>query len=256
MPRDQMRQFFTGLHQVADAKRIPAVFISVNRLLDRVSDFEVDDWIMDSAAFTELAKYGRYRHGPEEYAGHVNRWCRCGNMLAAVTQDYMCEPFMLARTGLTVKDHQRLTIERYDAIQALTSAYIMPVLQGYQPHEYVEHIRMYGDRLKPGMWVGVGSVCKRNSNPNQVAAVLRAIKKERPDLLLHAFGIKLTALADGEIFEMIHTADSMAWSFAARLEMLHYGTGFGGNDHRSAKAYASRIQTQERQYGIPELLYL
>jgi hypothetical protein len=38
---------------------------------------------------------------------------------------------------LTVADHQRLTIERYDALLAEdTGVYIMPVLQGYSPAEY------------------------------------------------------------------------------------------------------------------------
>ena len=33
--------------------------------------------------------------------------------------------------------------------------HLMPVLQGYLPSEYI------CDRLKEGMWVGIGSVCKR-----------------------------------------------------------------------------------------------
>lgn len=65
----------------------------------------------------------------------------------------MCEPAMLAKTGLTVADHQRLTIERYDALVPLVGdVYLMPVLQGYRPDEYVSHIEQYGARLKPGMW--------------------------------------------------------------------------------------------------------
>jgi hypothetical protein len=75
--------------------------------------------------------------------------------------------------------------------------YILPVLQGYQPTEYVAHLHQYGDRLGAGMWVGVGSVCKRNSKPEQIEAIVSAIKQERPDLRLHLFGIKLTALKNG-----------------------------------------------------------
>jgi hypothetical protein len=58
---------------------------------------------------------------------------------------------MLAKTGLTVADHQRLTIERYDALLAcdVAGVRIMPVLQGYAPADYAEHVRAYGDRLKP-----------------------------------------------------------------------------------------------------------
>jgi hypothetical protein len=55
----------------------------------------------------------------------------------------------LEKTGLTVEEYQRLTIERYDELLVCrTGVYILPVLQGYQPEEYVSHIRQYGDRLR------------------------------------------------------------------------------------------------------------
>ena len=69
---------------------------------------------MDSGAFSTIARHGGYPRPVHEYAGHIKRWRNNGNLLAAVAQDYMCEPQMLAKTGLTVADHQRLTIERYD----------------------------------------------------------------------------------------------------------------------------------------------
>jgi hypothetical protein len=227
-----------GLHQPSDAAKVklPA-FISVHRLEDRKSNFEVGDWILDSGAFTTISKHGGYPAPVSEYAKHVKRWLDCGRLLAAVAQDFMCEPHMLAKTGLTVADHQRLTIERYDALIAEeTGVYIMPVLQGYQPAEYVSHIRQYGDRLKPDMWVGVGSVCKRNGNRSAIRAVLHEIKRERPDLRLHGFGIKTTSLADGYIRSMLYSADSMAWSFAARKQ------GRNGNSWREAETFARRIE--------------
>lgn len=187
---------------------------------------------MDSGAFSIIAKHGGYPHPPSEYAAYIRRWASCGNLLAAVTQDYMCEPEMLARTGLTIPDHQRLTVERYDALIAEdTGVYIMPVLQGYAPADYVTHVRQYGERLAPGAWVGVGSVCKRNSNPSAIVAVLHAIKQERPDLLLHGFGVKATALGNSFVARNLYSADSMAWSFAARR------AGRNGNDWREAAAW-------------------
>src|SRR5215470_6413422 len=99
-------EFFVGLHQPSDAKNFDRVFISVNRLRVRRA-FKVKKWIMDSGAFTEILKYGKYRHSVEEYAAEVKRWRGNGELLAAVSQDYMCEPFILAKTGLTVEDHQR-----------------------------------------------------------------------------------------------------------------------------------------------------
>lgn len=229
-------RFFVGLHHPSDAKHFDSAFISVNTIRNRKGPFEVGEWIMDSGAFTTIAKHGGYPHPVSEYAHQIRRWKDTGKLLAAVAQDYMCEPIMLQKTGLTVAEHQRLTIERYDALLAEdTGVCIIPVLQGYSSKEYVEHIRMYGDRLKPGMWVGVGSICKRNANPMSVWWVLSAIKDERPDLLLHGFGLKKTALQNPIIRELLHTADSMAWSFAARRE------GRNGNDWREARLFIENL---------------
>lgn len=229
-------RFFVGLHQPSDAQHFDAAFVSVNRLRDRKSPFAVRDWIMDSGAFTEVSTHGTYRHGVAEYAEQIKRWSKNGNLLAAVSQDWMCEPFIVKKTGLTVAEHQRRTIERYDELVAAdTGVYIMPVLQGYAVMEYVEHLRAYGDRLKVGMWVGVGSICKRNGDPLAIWKVLDYIKDERPDLRLHGFGLKTTSLTNRIIADLLYTADSMAWSFAARREHRN------PNDWREARAFVETI---------------
>ncbi len=243
-------RFFVGLHHPSDAHRFPCCMVSVAALRKRKSDFRVNDWIMDSGAFMELKIHGRYRDSTDVYAEQINRWSRCGNMLAAVSQDYMCEPFILDKTSLTTKDHQLLTIQRYDSIRNKTSAYVMPVLQGYWPEEYVRHIRNYGWRLAEGQWTGVGSVCKRNADIHAIEQVLMAIKRERPDLKLHGFGVKLTALQSSIVRDCLHSADSMAWSFAARRE------GRNGNSHLEAASFVDRINGQTvRQRDFQPLLF-
>jgi hypothetical protein len=229
-------KFYAGIFHPHRADVVPRAFVSVNVLRKRRSFFPVHEWIMDSGAFTEIATYGRYRHGVEEYAAEINRWKSCGNLVAAVAQDWMCEPFIVAKTGLSVAEHQARTIERYDALKPLVpDVYIMPVLQGFQPFEYVDHIRAYGDRLAYGAYVGVGSVCKRNGKPRAILSVLDAILGERPDLKLHGFGLKITALRSSAIVSRLYSADSMAWSFAARKE------GRDQNDHGNAAAFADRV---------------
>jgi hypothetical protein len=195
---------------------------------------------MDSGAFTEVTTYGGYRHSPANYAASVRRWALSKTLRAAVAQDYMCEPFVLKRTGMTVLEHQLLTVQRYDAILTCLgprpTVPIMPVLQGYEITEYIDHLRRYAGRLGFGMWVGVGSVCKRNANPEDVYRILEPIKSSRPDLRLHGFGLKLTALAHAGVRSCLYSSDSMAWSMAARR---------GGRDANSldeARAYWDRVQ--------------
>ena len=235
-------RFFTGLHQPSDARHFGDCFISVNRLRTRKRHFPIANWIMDSGAFTEISTHGFYRDAVDVYAREIRRWVGCGNLLAAVAQDWMCEPWIIEKTGLSVATHQSHTVARYDALlDEQPGVYILPVLQGYAPQDYVRHLKIYGPRLQHGQWVGVGSICKRNGRPGDVAAVLLAIRAARPDLQLHGFGLKTTALADPLVRSMLHTADSMAWSYHARIN------GRNGNDWREAKRWADKITSRPVQ---------
>lgn len=239
-------KFYVGLHMPNHGQHFERAFISINRIRDRRSPFDVKNWVMDSGAFTELKNHGSYRHTVEQYAHDAARWIGNGELDAIVAQDYMCEPFMLERTGLTVAEHQRLTIERYDELLTFgLPTYVLPVLQGFLPQEYVTHIDSYGDRLAPGAWVGVGSVCKRNGRPESVLAVLHAIHAARPDLQLHGFGVKSTALSHPGVRHELFSADSMAWSYAARMN------GRNGNDWREAEAFRRRVERFD--YTQPQL---
>lgn len=227
-----------GLHQPSDAQHFARCCIHVGRLVSRQKPLGCQELLLDSQAFMKIRLYGGYPEPPEQYAAHVERIAALVPQITAVTEDYMCEPFMLARTGLTTTDHQRLTIERYDRIRAALDPRIalMPVLQGYHPREYVRHLHDYGARLASGAWVGVGSVCKRNSDPAATRAVLLAITAQRPDLRLHGFGVKTTALASPTVRQLLYSADSMAWSAAGRRD-----DGRSANDWRAAARFATRI---------------
>lgn len=244
--------FFVGLHQPADARHFALVCISINRLWKRrkrVGNRRTLVFV-DSGAFTVIAKHGRYLQTVTAYAQRLFDLHTSGvvTIAGAAAQDYMCEAFILAKTGLTVRDHQRLTIERYDALVAeLMRLFgvdkvedlpfpVVPVLQGWTPADYARHVRDYGARLGRGMWVGVGSVCKRNGKASDVRKVLQAIKEVRPDLRLHGFGLKTTALKDPVVRMQLATADSMAWSFAARKQ------GRNANDWREARRFARAVR--------------
>lgn len=238
-------KFYVGLHQLADARHFSLACISINRLRGRKKPVQCDQVLVDSGAFTEISKHGRYRHSVSEYAAELYRLHVNGvvKISAAVAQDYMCEPFILSKTGMTIEEHQRLTVRRYDELVAelarlfnsVIPFHVMPVIQGFAPSDYVQHVEMYGDRLTPVMWVGVGSVCKRQGDPRSIVAVLQAISSQRPDLLLHGFGVKITSLVHAGVRAMLATADSMAWSFAARKQ------GRDANDWREADLLVQRV---------------
>lgn len=280
-------KFFVGMHRPNNCDKVTRAFVSVNVLKKRRSAFCVGEWIMDSGAFTEVSAHGRYRQSVKEYAAEIRRWAGNGELLAASAQDWMCEDVVLKRAAIAegslpapewfdhsnrlafrklhrvpwlypaqrdeqLLAHQTRTIERYDALKAedVGGVYILPVLQGFTPAEYVKHIEMYGDRLGPGAWVGVGSICKRNTDMQQIEDVLLAIKARHSDLRLHGFGLKKTALESARVRECLHTADSMSWSYAERMN------GGDANDWRAAKSFELEIANQRTHRKPRQLVFL
>ena len=134
----------------------------------------------------------------------------------------MCEGPVLARTGLTVAEHQRRTVDNFCELHDLwdgkNDSPYMPILQGWQPDDYLRCIDVYSARginLNEYPIVGVGSVCRRQATA-QIDAVFSSILRHYPDMLLHAFGVKAGGL---KIYgNKLYTADSMAWSYQARRE--------------------------------------
>ncbi len=250
---------FVGLHQPNHAPYVAQCMISINRLITRTPDGTyarrrdgslrirrkplAGRIFLDSGAFTILDRYGEYPESPADFCTAVRHLATIGELVAVSSQDYMCEPAMLARTGLSVREHQRRTIMRYDQIRAGLPDPIplVPVLQGYQPAEYVQPGADYGDRLQPGMRVGIGSVCKRNGRLHDLEAVLVAIHDARPDLRYHGYGLKTTALRSSIVRAILHSTDSLAWSYAARR------AGRDPNDWHAAGAFADRLTRQPVQ---------
>lgn len=259
-------KFFTGcshpyLMPEYDKHSVP-ILLSVNALFKkrphgytlRRSALSIKgEWMLDSGAFTRISRlYGFKGHLPtKEYAAIIQHFCQFGKCLGAVSQDYMCEPFILEITGLDIPTHQRLTIHRYDRLLEELGdppVAIIPVLQGYEPRDYINHIRQYGQRLTEGMWVGVGSVCKRNSSPESVRKVLLGIHTERPDLKLHGFGLKLSCLRLGGIRDLLYSADSAAadlWSQPGNRKSQKYQNA--GNVSHSI-AYRNQLNTVQLEF--------
>ena len=173
-------------------------------------------WVLDSGGFTELALHGRWQVTPADYVMAVRRYAeQIGLMAWASPQDWMCEPFMLARTCLTVAEHQARTVGNYLELRALAPELpFIPVLQGWTLADYQACLARYeraGVDLTTVPLVGLGSVCRRQHTA-QIHAVIRALADA--GLRLHGFGVKtkgLAAYADG-----LESADSLAWSLRAR----------------------------------------
>lgn len=184
----------------------------------------------DSGGFSELQAHGHWTGSDNVYAAETNAWAdQAGSEPDfAACRDWMCEPFMLAKTGLTIRDHQLRTIESYVNLCAL-APWIkwLPVVQGWHADDYRAHVEMYdeaGINLRELARVGVGSVCRRQGT-REGAEIIRTVAGM--GIRVHAFGVKVDGL---KLFgDAIASADSMAWSFVARrrnilLEACRGGT--------------------------------
>ncbi|HEY2763343.1 MAG TPA: hypothetical protein VGJ13_04935 [Pseudonocardiaceae bacterium] len=217
--------FYLGVHQpgwlaVSD---VP-LFVSHRRLASyRTLPRARADWALDSGGFSELTLHGEWRTTPEEYATAVRRYdLQVGRLCWAAPQDWMCEPVMLARTGLSVTEHQHRTVENYLRLQEIWSGDtddeppFVPVLQGWTIDDYLRCWDLYttaGVDLRNVFLVGLGSVCRRQAT-SEIGRIVTTFRSIDPGLPLHGFGCKTLGLR--RYGHHLSSADSMAWSFEAR----------------------------------------
>lgn len=173
-------------------------------------------WALDSGGFTELNRAGCWSITPQEYVKQVRQWSQeIGRMEWAASMDWMCEPCVLAKTGLTVQEHQRRTVENYLELTALApSAPWAPVLQGWTEADYLHCVDLYaasGVDLTALPVVGLGSICRRQGTA-EAERIIASLS--RLGIRLHGFGFKLQGVRRSA--DLLGSCDSLAWSFNAR----------------------------------------
>lgn len=122
--------------------------------------------------------------------------------------------------------------------------YVIPILQGKRPEDYIHHLAQYGD-IPTRAWVGVGSLKRRPIN--EVEAILASVKLHRPDLRLHGFGLSNKQLSYPGIVGLLFSADSQAGGLANGSGNRKYQNS---NNPLLAIAYAQNIDSAAIQTSI------
>jgi hypothetical protein len=206
--------FWLGTHRASWLSKMTVpLFISHRQLTERRTlPTALGRWALDSGGFTELKIHGRWQTTPDEYVEAVERYGEIGGLEWAAPMDWMCEPQMLEKTGLSVREHQERTVQSFLDLRGRGP--FIPVLQGWELGDYESCVGLYAEAgvdLTAEPLVGLGSVCRRQ-NTSEIGRIVRSLAKV--GLRLHGFGVKKDGLAS--YGQWLASADSMAWSYNAR----------------------------------------
>lgn len=210
-------RFYLGTHETTWLGKLDVpLFVSHRRLAKRRRlPVARAGWALDSGAFTELSTFGAWQTSVDQYVDAVARYqAEIGRLDWAAPMDWMCEPFIVQKTGLSVREHQERTVSNY--LELRDRGPFIPVLQGWTLDDYEACVGLYaaaGVDLTAEPVVGVGSVCRRQGTweIGQVMSMLSGL-----GISLHGFGVKKQGLA--LCARYLTSADSMAWSYRARRD--------------------------------------
>jgi hypothetical protein len=146
-----------------------------------------------------------------------------GNLGWAAPMDWMCEPFMLAKTGLTIAVHQVRTVANYLELRSLTPDLpFVAVLQGWSRDDYlccVELTSASALTSPRSRWSASG----RSAGGRRPARSRPSCTPRRhgpPAARLRRQGLRAHALRD-----CLVSADSLAWSLEARRGRRYLAVG-------------------------------
>jgi len=244
-------KFYLGTHVLNHLEKTDVpLFISRRAFDKRKSSLDaLGEWALDSGGFTELNMYGKWTLTAREYIERLNHIDLTPGLLWTAQQDWMCEPFVIEKTGLTVKEHQKRTVNNFLELRKLeTDVPIIPVLQGYTLEEYKDCFEMFeskGVDLRNEKLVGLGSVCRRQ-NSSDIERIVNCFHAK--DLKLHGFGVKINGLK--RYGEMLESSDSLAWSFGYRRSQAHCSIHQEHHTKNCANCLNGALEWREKIMGV------
>lgn len=213
-------KFYLGTHEPSWLARLTIPLFVSRRRIERSHKKRFPRatcaWALDSGGFSELSLYGGWALSPRKYADQVRLFRdEIGGMDWCAPQDWMCEADVVKKTGLSVGEHQRRTVDNFLELSSIAPDLpFVPVLQGWTLDDYRRCIDLYESRgidLLQRDVVGLGTVCRRQRTTEGVELV-EALSGF--GIRIHGFGFKTTGLL--KCRDLLVSADSLAWSLEAR----------------------------------------
>lgn len=210
--------FYLGTHKPNHLRMTDVPLFVSRRTLHMRKTFPraLARWALDSGGFSELSMYGKWETPAAQYVDEVRRFSdEIGGLDWAAIQDWMVEPHIVQKTGLSVWIHQQKTVASYlELMYRAPDLPWTPVIQGWTLDDYLRCVELYdavGVDLSLLPVVGVGSVCRRQGT-DEAVRIFRTL--EGLGINLHGFGVKTQGLQKAK--DVMWSSDSMAWSFMGR----------------------------------------
>lgn len=219
-PTDDFTFFFGAASGQSRAalKRIEEPHVMINYATQNNEPWDgIDRLFIDSGGYSFMKGKGEYTTTDETYL----QWLSEREPDVWALRDYPCEPDVLDEHDRTVRDHQDRTLERHISLLNKRDNYSVggepvSVLQGWDVDDYFRAIDQYRDHGVLTDYVGVGSVCRRHAQ-GEIQTVLTTIRDALPDRCrMHAFGVKTSVLKSRRVRELLASADSLAYDYAAQ----------------------------------------
>jgi hypothetical protein len=188
------------------------------------------DWMCEVAVINGLVKRRnpKAKRKPAIDAVEWKRWVRArlaaedhpglaATLAEAEALGDECE-VVFHGTGLSVEEHQRLTVANYIRLREIAPD--LPwavVLQGWTLEDYVRHVEMYRAAavdLHAAPAVLFGTMCRREAT-DEAARIIRHLH-DVYGIRGHGLGLKRGGLE--RVGHLLASADSLAWSYGARRD--------------------------------------
>lgn len=233
--------------------------------MPKFTDVTELDFALDSAGFTAMKMWqsrgtqsgmaGIFPWGFEQYVDFASesgaRWFSqpdlCCEPEIAINQDEI--DYRLNATATLLEGVLRVVYARQNEMAKSTNSITVansykppvPVLQGWKVSDYLRSLEMmlkvwerWQPWIAPPSLIGIGSVCRRDLNDPEhgLYAILSALEREFPQgAKAHLFGVKGICVSKVKMMPWVHSYDSMAFDFSARVKA--HKNGFSNSyEHR------------------------
>lgn len=237
-----IKEFWPGASWKWPVAHLDRVMLSDNFIRHLKHPWEMKiPFMLDSGAFSVIAKYGKYPDTNLDYANRIKSW----HPDHSWTRDYPCEPELREKWGYTPREAQLWTNDNTIELNDKYGARVYSVIQGYELSDYLENLDLVKERGLITKRIGIGTLCRRNQD-DKIYEIVEALYRELPaSVKIHLFGVKITLLKE---YPSIHaySSDSQAmyWDWQQKgKKHREAGTYYGINGKlEDLRKYLSRVE--------------